>query len=712
MGKRKNLKPLEDTRKKRKNPEHLEDALKKRAPGYYENYLKIKQSREADFAALSNEEGQFDTHGPSHLSCILEKLDKLLGPDGIAKLNSTEIYVLLCAVCLHDISMAVFRERKDHPEKSAEYVEGSGSYQWAIDEDIKYVVGNIIRSHGVDGLESFLAKKYPEGKVSDLGEEEIRVGPLMALLRIGDIMDWAYDRAPESVREGTPIIGESFFYWFRHSPIKEIIPNRTKQAIFIKGQHFNYFTCKILSEELAMLNRELNSNQQQLSEIGVNFKDFQFNSSTKDKMEPFLKPTSEWRAFRPFISYEQSEYLMLHGRDEDEDKMIRQILDAREHQAVPVLTAESGSGKTSLLKARISESFQKMGFTVHYFDNVTEALPALKEIKASGGAEGDKTRTHRYLVIMDQLERSLPQKKELAEFFQLVRELCNEKDYHKRIVYFIFSIPSSFWSHLLPMSSAASLELRPYYLRPLDIGTVVTAILNQRGIPYERAIVDGIVNHLLSTENADITNVHILFETLLKTDGQLLSSQSKIEEKYESVNDMADALMKAYFEEKFSKLTGEGKALLEQACSNDGRGTRRVQAQKEMAPQLERLAGERFIRLYRETDTWEYEFVHDILARKFYEDELGEHAKEVHTLAAKIQSAGLDTDSLLAIHNNRDDILKCKLRDTDIAHLVLSYVMYDRDEELAGDAGWWAGNYQNPAAFMTALVDRVEKSSK
>lgn len=697
--------------RKQKKPEHLEDVLKERNSEYYINYLAIKRSREADYATISTKEGQFDTHGPSHLSCILKKLDALLGPEGIAGLNDAEIYALLCAICLHDISMAITGERKNHPEKSAKYVEENEKYQW-VDDDIKYVVGNIIRSHGEDDLEAFLAEKYPTGSSMDFGGEEIRVGPLMALLRIGDIMDWAYDRAPESVREGTPIIGESFFYWFRHSPIKEITPRRASRVISVKGQNFNYFTCKILSEELAMLNHELDSNRQQLSEIGVNFKGFRFNEDTKKKMEPFRKPAAGWNAFRPFISYEQSEYLMLQGRDEDEDKVIRQILDAREHQDVPVVTAESGSGKTSLLKARILESFQEMGFEVHYFDDVTKALSALKTIQESGGTEGDKKKTARYLVIMDQLERSLSQEKELAEFFQLVKELCNEENYHKRIVYFIFSIPSSFWSHLLPMSSAASLVLRPYYLNPLDTGAVVTAILNQKKIFYERAIVDGIINHLLSTENADITNVHILFETLLKTDEQLLSSQPKIQEKYGSIDDMADTLMKVYFEEKFSKLTSDEKALLEQACSNNGRSTRRVPAQKEMAPQLEQLASERFIRLYRETDALEYEFVHDILARKFYEDMLEEHAKEIHTLAAKIQSAGLDPDSLLAVHDNREDIRKCKLRDTDIAYLVLSYIMYDRDEELTGDASWWAKNYQDPSTFITALVERVEKSSK
>lgn len=697
--------------RKPRKPEDLEDALKSRNPEYYENYLKIKESREADYATISTKDDQFDTHGPSHLNRIQKKLDGLLGPDGIEGLNSAELYALLCAIRLHDISMAITKERKNHPEKSAELIEESTNYRW-IDDDIKYVVGNIIRSHGKDDLEAFLREEYPTGCSSNFDQDVIRVGPLMALLRIGDIMDWAYDRAPESVREGAPVIGNSFYYWFRHSPIKEIAPRRASREIYIKGQHFNYFTCKILSEELAMLNRELDSNRQQLSEIGINFKRFSFNKETKKQMERFLRPKAEWSAFRPFISYEQSEYLMLQGRNEDEDGLIQQILDAREHHAVPVLTAESGSGKTSLLKARIFECFQEMGFNVNYFDNVSEALSRLETIRESGGTGNNGAKTTRYLVILDQLERSFPREKELGDFFRLVKELCEEEDYHNRIVYFCFSVPSSFWSQLLPKLSAVSLEPRPYYLKPLDPSAVVTAILNQKNIPYEKAIVDGIINHLLSTENADITNVHILFETLLKTDEHLLSSQARIQEKYGSVDSMADTLMKTYFEDKFSQLTGEEKALLEQACSNNGRGTRRVPATKEVSAQLERLAGERFIRLYMETDTWEYEFVHDILARKFYEDVLGEHAKEIHALAAKIQSGSLDRDSLLAIHNNRSEIVKCKLGDTDIAYLVLSYMPYDRDEELSDDADWWAQKYQEPGAFISALTERVEKSAK
>lgn len=262
----------------------LEETLEKSNEQYYKNFLAIKSRRESDFSTITSKEGTFDTHGSSHLDHIQEKLSELLGVNGIKKLNDLELYTLLCAICLHDISMAYTNKRAKHPFESAKIVESSTEYTW-INNDIKYIVADIIRSHGMNNFEKYLYEKYHDGYSKYINEKHINVGVLMALLRIGDIMDWAYDRAPQTVREGMPVIGESFFYWYKHEPIQSIVPNRQEKTIIVTGRKFGKFASRILNTELDMLNQELNSNRQQLAKINLNFECFEFDYDTKKEFK-------------------------------------------------------------------------------------------------------------------------------------------------------------------------------------------------------------------------------------------------------------------------------------------------------------------------------------------------------------------------------------------------------------------------------------------
>ena len=218
----------------------LEEQLKRYNLDYYNSFLQIKNRRESDFSTISSKEGTFDTHGPSHILRIQKKLCQLLERSGIEHLNSLELYTLLCSICLHDISMGYARIRKNHSSESAEIIENSSEYKW-IDKDIKYIIGDIIRSHGIDDFEQFLYNKYPTGYSKYINNEHINIGVIMALLRIGDLLDWAYDRAPDTVREGNPVVGESFYFWYMHEPIENITPNKKEKKIFITGRKFGIF---------------------------------------------------------------------------------------------------------------------------------------------------------------------------------------------------------------------------------------------------------------------------------------------------------------------------------------------------------------------------------------------------------------------------------------------------------------------------------------
>lgn len=692
----------------------LEATLEKNNSQYYENFLDIKSRRESDFATITSKEGTFDTHGPSHLDNIQEKLSELLGVNGIKRLNNLELYTLLCAIWLHDISMAYTNRRANHPSESADIVENSIEYTW-INNDIKYIIADIIRSHGINDFEEHLYKKYHDGYSKYIEEERINVGILMALLRIGDIMDWAYDRAPLTVREGMPVIGESFYYWYRHEPIESIVPNRQEKKIVVSGRRFGKFSCRILNEEISMLNRELNSNRQQLAKLKLNYECFEFDFDTEKKILETMEPEENFHVFHPFISYKENEYLRIHGREKDEEILIRLILRAREDKTVSVLTAESGDGKTSLLKARIIEDFMEMGFETVYFDDVSEALHYLNinfNSKIKNVRQGDKNNsikwdTNRYLIIMDQIERSFAENKvqDLKFFLENVRNLIHEEDYHNRVVYFVFSVPDIFVNQLGQILSTFSLELRIHFLKKVNIKSVIISILKQENIDYDEGVINDIINCLFSSKNADITNVHILFQTLIETNRLLLVKREYIVRSYKSIEMMVQHMMENYFKDKFSQLTNVDKMLLKRACNYDGSGTHRVYAREGEDAKLQVLTEKNFIRLYE--NNMAYEFVHDILARRFYDDVLEEHDKEISMLLERIHNDTLDNESLLAIQRLKDEIALNDLKDDDIANLIFVNIM---NKSLSNEANYWMEKYVKPNFIIEELILRIEKS--
>lgn len=688
----------------------LEVQLKQYSQDYYNSFLQIKNRRESDFSTISSKEGEFDTHGPSHILRVQKKLGQLLGKSGIERLNSLELYALLCSICLHDISMGYVRIRKNHPNESAEIIENSLEYKW-IDNDIKYIIGDIIRSHGINDLEQFLYKKYPTGYSKYINNERINVGVIMALLRIGDLLDWAYDRAPYTVREGNPVIGESFYFWYMHEPIESIIPNIKEKKILITGRKFGIFACRVLNKQIEMLNAELNSNRQQLAKIDIDYDSFSFDYDTQKKINEILQLRKGEQIFRPFISYNKDEYLKLQGRDKDEEELVRLILKARKEKTVPVLTAESGDGKTSLLKARIMQDFSEMGFETVLFDDVSDALEYFdkldlyKDIKTKD--YDIKWRTKRYLIIIDQMERNFTDDKkiELSSFLKKVKNYIREENFQSRIIYFVMSVPDRSVNQLGQALSKNEIETRIFFLKKVDIKTVITSILKLENIDFDDEIINDITNQLLSTNTADITNVHILFQRLLETNRELLTNKLLIMDHYDSISNMIEYLVKTYFENKFSVLSTADKTLLKRTCNYDGNGTHRVHAKEGEKEYLLELANKNFIRLYNNNSM--YEFVHDILAKKFYEDILGDCEKEISFLTEKVHADSLDGESLLAIQKVRDEIVLNELEDSDNANLIFAYMM---NKMLIDETDYWMQNYIKPEDIIIKLIKRIEKS--
>lgn len=709
-----------------KKSEHLlEDTLENKNARYYEKFLTIKDNRAPDFATISTPEGDLDAHGFSHLERIQAKLGELLGEAGLEQLNAAELYVLLCAIYCHDTGMSYTNIRSQHAFISAKIVEKKQKDDW-INDAIKKVVADVIRAHGMNGreYEEYLYREYPSGTFEFMDEEredtqEIKVGVLMALLRIGDIMDWACDRAPEDIREMIPIVGESFYYWYRHGIIKKIFLNEKKKTIYISGKEFGKFACTILESQLKMFNRELDSNKKHLHEIGVKYECFEFSDETLEKKKNAMQLEEDKEPFHPFISYDKDEYLKLHGREREEEELLKSILRARKGKSLSVLTAESGDGKTSLLKARIIEDFKEMGFTTTYFNDITEAkkyidrefdfskeaVEKMSEKEKGHFQDSEEFRTRRYLIIVDQIELNFVKEDELKNFLKQVHALINEEYLRTRVVHFVFSVSGRYVYQFGQVLSTFMIEPRFYFLKKVDIKSVVISILEQGGIEHDYNIIGEIVHNLSILRSDDITSVHILFYKLLKVNKKLLNNENEIREKYKTVEHMIKTLLEEYFRDKFAQLTEEDKVLLKNACNRDGNGTCRTEIKDENIKRLEALQNSNFIRL--DTGNRTYEFVHDILAKKFCESELDEEDKKINELLNEIGRGNLDQESLLEIQKCRDRIAKSNLKDSDIANLIFVSMM---EKGFQDETEYWMEKYVNAECVIEHLIKRIEKS--
>ena len=684
----------------------LENKLQESNQNYYNSYIAIKSRRESDYSTISNQDGTFDTHGFTHMQQILKKLGQFLDCDGIKELNELEIYALLCAISLHDISMGYFHIRNEHPKKSAEIIEKTDHYQW-INNDIKYIIGDIIRSHGETDFEANLYAKYSNGFSHYIDGKRINVGALMALLRIGDLLDWANDRAPITVREGIPVVGESFYYWYSHEPIKSILPNKKERKIIISGGGFSKYSCRVLKRELDMLNSELASNKKQLASINLFYDNFTFDIDTNNRVNEALQTTKSEAAFRPFISYDEQEYLKLQGRDKDEEQLIRITLKAREEHSIPILTAASGEGKTSLLKARILQDFKDMGFSSILFDDVSECIDYFNQTFEENREESTSLSTSRYLIIIDQMERNFVEskKEDLEKFFKYLKKYVSEETYHKRVIYFIIAVPDWALNTLGQKLSSYSIETRNMFLSQVDIQTVVTSILKAEHIRCDKEIVNEILDQLRTSKKSDITNVHILFSMILKTCSELLTDKDLIIQNYTSISSMIEDMIEQFFSDKFSCLTALDKAILKRACNYSGNGTHRVHFIPSEKERLQYLVENHFVREYSGDKT--YEFVHDILAKKFYDDILGDYEKEISRLLEKIHSDSLDRETLISIQRNREEISHNDLLDSDITNLIFAYTM---NKSSINEADFWMSFYTKPDSIINCLMQRIERS--
>jgi len=180
----------------------------------------------------------YTDHGNNHCNAVELTLKEILADVVFKDFNEYEYFILLTSIWLHDIGIMVKKDasesqekiREHHNERSREMIRTQFTNLLLPQERI--VIGNICWSHSIDADITKLVEtkilRHPE-----IGNMEIRVQFLAALLRLCDALDLCCTRTSETVINISELSDESRFYHILHSRVSGLIRKKTQILIDI-----------------------------------------------------------------------------------------------------------------------------------------------------------------------------------------------------------------------------------------------------------------------------------------------------------------------------------------------------------------------------------------------------------------------------------------------------------------------------------------------
>jgi exopolyphosphatase/pppGpp-phosphohydrolase len=166
----------------------------------------------------------YTCHGENHCEAVEQNLDELIPYQSKNSLDEYEIFLLLCGVFLHDIGIMCATKndeekqviREAHHERSREYVTNNLKDLFSAPE--RHVIGEICYAHRdfvrIDDIQEKKIIRH-----SNLGNKEIRVRFLAALLRLADCCDICHTRTVEGLTSVTKPPEYSKFHHALHKRV-------------------------------------------------------------------------------------------------------------------------------------------------------------------------------------------------------------------------------------------------------------------------------------------------------------------------------------------------------------------------------------------------------------------------------------------------------------------------------------------------------------
>lgn len=459
----------------------------------------------------------FPTHGPSHCERVELKLEQLMPLEVKQEMSTIEIFILLHSVFYHDLGMAdrnypdepIEDRRARHHEASAAYIR-SHYKELGLDQNIAFRVADVSRAHCLSSLDLDLEPDY-----IDEYKGGIRVAILAALLRLGDIMDWAASRAPLQVAEMTWVAGDSYRHWLEHNLIESIRPEPQRNRIVITGIPRGDWGVRQLEDIRGWMQRELELVQPILETAGLNYSTFILR--TKKYLYAGHAPDRAGRnPFQLLLSYDETTRDLFFGREPELDEILCNLFSYDK----TIVLGESGVGKTSFLRAGLIPVLQELDFCIVYMDDYHGGLGELKtRICSASGVQPNESPSlgdllkraaagkKRLVLVLDQFEKNLTTKHPTLAFLDDIAQLCRKGEIGARLV---FSMRDDLTTGLWQWSKNERLELLKdahlAWIMRMDVRRakeVMTRTLEKAGAGGEDGLFDEIAEDLLIAGGRD-----------------------------------------------------------------------------------------------------------------------------------------------------------------------------------------------------------------
>jgi AraC-like DNA-binding protein len=330
----------------------------------------------------------YTDHGVKHINNMFGYLNDLFPETKHPyPLTTYEIFLLLSAICLHDVGMLVSKDeyetdeviRFKHPVRSKKFIQRSAK-DLNLDENEAAIIGEICQAHGLESIDYLEKSEFSEFSFKTYGV--VRIDLLAVLLRLTDILDVTYDRAPSIIAEYTFIPAKNKKFWDLHKLITNVrISSGDPWDIEI-----NAIIKKIKDEEQLYelsnyIDQELHKCRNVLRKNGLFYKKIDL------KINRLLIENKKRKRKIPFIllePYNRKTSILFSGRDIEIQKLTKLIF----KNNITLLIGESGVGKTSIVEAGIIEKLRnfkceivKFGFYKDPIKDICEKLNIRQKIE-------------------------------------------------------------------------------------------------------------------------------------------------------------------------------------------------------------------------------------------------------------------------------------------------------------------------------------------
>lgn len=348
--------------------------------------------------------------------------------------------------------------------------------------------------------------------------------------------------------------------------------------------------------------------------------------------------TANVGAFRGLLPFQEADRDRFYGRDVDTASVFGMI--AHEQFHFGVLFGESGSGKTSLLRAGVLPKLWEAGFLPVYCRSYKDPLAALlEECRRQSQVERSETESPAdYLkrvsielcagivVVCDQFEEffvNFKTKRDREPFISFVAE---HQDSAAGPVKFLFSMRSDF---LYLVSSEFEgrvpeplLSSRLYHLRNFDedrAEEIIEKSARRAGLPFEPELVHQVAH--------DLSNAGTVLPSELQIVGERLQSKRIYTVQEYRRAGGKEPLVHSFLEDVIQASGDQESAQLLLRCLISDENTRLTLSIDEIARRTQRsrqtterilslFVGARLVREVQEDDPWRYELMHEYLIEK------------------------------------------------------------------------------------------------